>query len=562
MNAEGEYEVVSADQGRTKLGVGFVGACILPVLLLAPFLNKAVHIDDPLFIWTAQQVLETPLNPYGFVQNWYLSPQPMHEINQNPPLLGYYFAVVGGIFGWEEWKLHLAMLPWAMVASACVFLLARRFHLPALAASILWCIAPGVWVSSTTLMTDIPMVALWLLAMVVWLEGLDRSCNKWLACAGVLMALAIFMKYFAISLIPLLLVYTLAREQRIPKQIVWLGLPLVLLLGYELWTRYLYGVGHFFDAIFYAQSYEASIPVSKVEKTVTGLIFIGLSFVPITLWLAWAGEWGIKGGKVLGWILASVAGAAILLWGGLYTQGLHALPVQALLHGAVGFGTSLVALGVIAVSLLRWRDPFALLMLCWLGGAFVFAAYLNHYVNVRVLLPLAPALILVALRMTDGRLPQAAFAGVCALGLGMGAVVTHGDYKLANAQRDAVEEIGWLDLTEPLNFSGHWGFQYYMEQMGGEILNLNEVAIVPGQTVIVPENNTNVVSIRAELTEHTASMTVPVNAWASVMQPRLGAGFYSDVWGPLPYVLGPAMPERYGIAILRELPGAWDVRRE
>ena len=41
------------------------------LLLLGPFLGKAVHVDDPLFVWAAQQICRHPLDFYGFSVNWY-----------------------------------------------------------------------------------------------------------------------------------------------------------------------------------------------------------------------------------------------------------------------------------------------------------------------------------------------------------------------------------------------------------------------------------------------------------------------------------------------------------
>ena len=54
---------------------------------LAPFVNKAFYVDDPLFIWMAQQIVRHPLDPYGFHLNWSSFIQPMSEVMQNPPLL-------------------------------------------------------------------------------------------------------------------------------------------------------------------------------------------------------------------------------------------------------------------------------------------------------------------------------------------------------------------------------------------------------------------------------------------------------------------------------------------
>ena len=56
------------------------------VTALAPFLNKAFHIDDPLFLWMAQQISTHPADPYAFAVNWYTTTEPMFSIMQNPPL--------------------------------------------------------------------------------------------------------------------------------------------------------------------------------------------------------------------------------------------------------------------------------------------------------------------------------------------------------------------------------------------------------------------------------------------------------------------------------------------
>src|SRR4051812_34039948 len=47
---------------------------ILTLVCLAPFLGKAFHIDDPLFIWAGKQIAQHPGNPYGFTVNWYMVP--------------------------------------------------------------------------------------------------------------------------------------------------------------------------------------------------------------------------------------------------------------------------------------------------------------------------------------------------------------------------------------------------------------------------------------------------------------------------------------------------------
>src|SRR5271154_6045195 len=97
---------------------------------LLPFLGKAFHMDDPLFIWTAHHLQSHPFDFYGFNVNWSFQEQSMSREMQNPPLAAYYLALVGGIFGWNEYALHFGFLFPAIALVLGTYCLARRlcFH--------------------------------------------------------------------------------------------------------------------------------------------------------------------------------------------------------------------------------------------------------------------------------------------------------------------------------------------------------------------------------------------------------------------------------------------------
>ena len=76
-------------------------AIVAVTAALVPFLNKAFHIDDSLFLWMAQQVSQHSTDPYGFSVNWYVSAKPMFSIMQNPPLNAYYIALAAKFLGWS-----------------------------------------------------------------------------------------------------------------------------------------------------------------------------------------------------------------------------------------------------------------------------------------------------------------------------------------------------------------------------------------------------------------------------------------------------------------------------
>src|SRR5262245_26641631 len=78
--------------------------------VLALFVGRAVHIDDPLFIWAAQQIRLHPFDPYGFTLNWYGAVSPMPDVTKNPPLVSYYLALASIAGGWREAWLHIALI--------------------------------------------------------------------------------------------------------------------------------------------------------------------------------------------------------------------------------------------------------------------------------------------------------------------------------------------------------------------------------------------------------------------------------------------------------------------
>jgi hypothetical protein len=94
----------------------FIGRCprvVLTVATLAfllPFAGKAIHIDDPLFIWAGRQMRAHPFNPYGFDVNWYGTTMRMADVTKNPPLACAYIALLSSIFGEREFWLHVGFL--------------------------------------------------------------------------------------------------------------------------------------------------------------------------------------------------------------------------------------------------------------------------------------------------------------------------------------------------------------------------------------------------------------------------------------------------------------------
>src|SRR5207244_10206167 len=122
MNASLENTAVEPKRSQLIL-VGLTLATLLP------FLHKAFHIDDPLFLWMADQIRKSPFDPYGFSVNWGMSPKPFWQEMPNPPLCSYWIALVESVLGSSELALHLAFLAWPVLAIIAAYAIARGFCL-------------------------------------------------------------------------------------------------------------------------------------------------------------------------------------------------------------------------------------------------------------------------------------------------------------------------------------------------------------------------------------------------------------------------------------------------
>jgi len=151
----------------------------ITLLCLLPFSSRAFHVDDPLFVWSGQQIAKHPLNPYGFQVVWDNFSEPMSEVTKNPPLTCYYIAAIGSIAGWSERALHLGFLLPALALVLGTYRLSMRFTRSPLIASAAAALTPGVLVSATSVMCDVMMLAFWVWAAVlgwkVWTTASGRT---------------------------------------------------------------------------------------------------------------------------------------------------------------------------------------------------------------------------------------------------------------------------------------------------------------------------------------------------------------------------------------------------
>jgi len=534
------------------------------ILCLVPFSGRAFHTDDTLFVWAAQYIAKHPFNPYGFQLIWDFTQVRMSELTQNPPLASYYMALAGSVVGWSERALHLVFLLPTLALVLGTYRLAQKFTRSPLLAAFATLLTPGLLVSVCSVMCDPMMLAIWMWAAILWIEGLEPQRPLFLAASAVLIAASELTKYFGASLILLLFVYSIARQRRVGSWVWYLLIPVAVLVGYEFLTAKMYGHGLLFTAADFSRKRRLYDHATRTARGLVALSYAGgctfpaLVFAPIVwsrrqiiLGLLWSGvaSYLMMHGRVhLGVPVGGYMATAM--------RHHHWLLISSHLILFIAGGTSVLALAV--ADYWHERDAASLFLALWVLGTFVFTAFLNWTINARSVLPLIPATaILLARRLErirevpNRRLTASIVAALLLSGF-VSFWITRADTELANSARSAAFAV--YERTHGRGgtvwFIGHWGFQYYMESLGAHPLDWLNPQVNNGDFVAVPYNNLWPSDRSDDFLGPKEQFGVQLHSHASTICPELGAGFYYSHWALIPYVIGPIPGGHYSIVRL------------
>jgi len=154
------------------------------LLLHIPFLNQAFIIDDGNFIDQALQIVKNPLGPYSF--NIHLKQvQDFFEYFANPPGFAYYLAAMIKVFGHSEVAMHSVCLIFSAMALLSMYVLSHEMTGNGLYGALLLLVTPTFLLSSHTVMPDIAAMAFYVLAILLFMRGMDRDDPRLFIAAGI-----------------------------------------------------------------------------------------------------------------------------------------------------------------------------------------------------------------------------------------------------------------------------------------------------------------------------------------------------------------------------------------
>lgn len=471
-----------APSGR---GVWIDGLCILAIVASAtlPWLNKAFHIDDVLYLRVAEQIRKDPLLPYGDKDRALVlwdsedgNPGSLFHTDYNPPLWKYVLAGAIEAFGKEEWKLHL-------VASGCVFLAAWPLYLIGRRWTTrpIWCVAMILW-SPFFLPGQNIMIEPLLLCLVSWSAYLMiRSWEDWQGkgspLGGLLAGAAVVAKYTAGVFSCILFVGCLLFRR--PRSLFFLPAAAAVVAFWMVHNESIYGQQHLGDHGIAFKPQEWPVRVLTVMRII-GAVSI---FWPMLLRNLWIG--GSNGPMAAGIVMVvslccgfldvQQAQATFRGWGVETRDGLW---WHFFLFTSLGAAT---VLSLAANSLMDyWRDPNKWFharrdrfLELWIAAMLVFNVTSVPFNAVRhLLLAFLPMTWLVARSYPTRHKVLPATCLVVSTTLGV--LLALSDYEFANAHRELARTSLRRDVEARSGtdnhvwYTGNWGWVYYANQEGAQ----------------------------------------------------------------------------------------------
>jgi hypothetical protein len=524
---------------------------------LLPFCGKAVHIDDPLYLWTAEHLLSDGWGQvFNFSVNWSGTMTPMAEAVFNPPGTAYYLALVVRLFGWNEVTLHLAFFLVALIAAAGIFVLARAWcQTPALATALAIS-TPIFLLSATTLMSDVPMLMFWVWALVFWEKGTQGWVGGFLI-AGFLTGLATVTKYNGILLLPLFAIGVCYSRKNWLWMLAGCLVPLLMLGGYEYATAQIHGRGLF--------SLTRELSAEKRQMIATNSFHLPYQFITLLTFLgggavAMSSAAAINGFKSRKSLLLSAAAVGVVILAVCVSRDTLG-PVSLAEAGVVRWGLVLqIVLWAVGGALLviqtgtilfQTRDRVTVMLVAWVAMGIGYAVFLNWMISGRGLLWIIPALAILVARQFE-RVTGPAWLRWVPVGISgpVALLVTMADAQFAASARAAARQISAKYVAPPdgqLWFQGHWGFQYYLQRAGWLPMDFAQANTKIGDWVATPYNNVKILLLPDEYVAAVEEWPVSTCSWVATQHPDTGAAFHANQLGPLPFYFGPVPPESYQV---------------
>jgi len=490
------------------------------LLLRLPFLwTMPVQGDDAYYLLIAENARVDPLHPLDF--SFRLQGQTVWAAGHTrPPLNGLLLAALIELFGGvDEVKLHLAYLFWSLLAVGSMYALARRFTRKPLWAALLFCAVPAFVVNGAKLEADLPLLAFWTLGAALFAH------QRFLPAAGAL-ALAGFTGYQAVLAVPILAHLAWYQHRREPR--AWLAVfaAPMLAVAWQIFERVTTGTAPMEVLGGYTTEYGLLALERKWNSSLALLGHLGWTVSPLAVLIGFRR----RVPAMIAWFAAGVLAALL--------PAEYALNERLLYLISAGSGL----LVLLEAARLAWleKERDSGFVGAWVVVFFLGSLALFYAGSARYLLPLAPAVALMAVERLSSRW---VFAGALVLNMMLGSGLVKQEAANATAHRLATQDVakvmsgrGWTDAE--------WGLRYYLAQIGVEPLLAGQ-QVSDGAVVVESSLAATVPYAISGQKEKVLSIDIEqFPYWPRTIGPGTHSGYSSSEYGVLPFGIGGTLWDR------------------
>ena len=525
-------------------------------ILSLPFINKAFHIDDTAYIYVARQIIKDPLHPYSFNFDW-SSQSGLATHITNPPLVSYYIALIILFFGERESIIHLFFVLFPIIAGISMFYISKKFTNKPLVSALLLIGSVSFVAMMHDVMLDIPFLAFFLLSIVMFVYGVDLNNRYLLALGSIFGGFAYLTKYSGIIIIPILTAYAMLKKNS--KSLIYLIIPILLIVFWNLYTFVVYGAPHNSEILSWLLKSQNSFGAeSLLIRLLTNVVYIGgATIFPLALLYPFL----IDNKNKLILAATTVAGAILSVMLFFISKNfIFRYTIPQLTLFVFLFSTGLFFLFVIAryylkIIICNGQNANNIFLFLWFIIVLFFISTLAGGA-VRYITILIPPIIIIYFNVIDDckllnfkKLKNFIFFALASTSI-LSIAVAYADYEFADVYRNFSEIASQYKTSDnQLWFSGHSGFQYYMQKKGYKILGLNDNSPKKGDIVIKaqipsPRKFSPLLKERLMLLDTKSYIG---NLPLRVHNPKARAGFYTYGGGFLPYSISHASLEEFDI---------------
>lgn len=502
------------------------------IVSMSPFLKKAVHIDDGVYLDFAQRLSD--------LKNFYTAPYDWlgtrHENIfgfTHPPLIPAFDFVISKMFpGATEAAFHTVYLAFTIGAVVFTYLFCLRFSSQAFLIALATLFSPTFFVQAQSLMTDTPLYCFLAGSLFFYTRAVDTGNKASLVCAILLFTLALGAGFQAGIFYAAFFLYSYFHE---PKKLscFWaMGaalLPLVFLFS----LQFMFLMNHL------PQQGKMAVAGGSEKKTQILYFLCQFSLAYLT---------------PIGFILAIwrrqllrisfVAGVVALLYflsvkGKILSDYSHTQ--KGVLFAGLFF--TFLTFGMILTIFFRTiRSPdttprekndqifLTLTTLIFIPICLIFTPFGAS----RYLMPIMVFVLLLILRDLETFRPRLAavtlffslLVSLCAAGA---------DYRYAGFYKKFAARAGeLLPSGKNIRYVGEWGLRYYMEKAGYKHMILSD-PLTPGDFIIEPKIVSRLEVRLLPTPVHLKKELAILDRGLKVLNYSAHAGFWGHHWGLLPF---------------------------